>query len=147
MARLRLNSCSDMCRNPRWILALLALLMSWARLACGTDFTEGSAFCTENDLYTFSGPSTNPIVGTNFIEAYDYHTFYFITTSNLNGLIYAVDFSPDQTNWIAWSTNTLAATASATLTTITNANFRQSYYRIRITGTNYYGKVVYLGGI
>ena len=126
--------------------AIFILITALAALtARAGDLPEANAFYTFNQFVFTNGFTTNQVIGgTNYCEDSLYHTWYFNTTSNLNGGLYLIDFSGDQTNWVNWGT--VAGSTSVAGTAETNAVFKQSYWRLRTQGTNVVFNVKYLGG-
>ena len=104
-----------------------------------------NAYYTSDLVANISGINTNVIVGTNYCGDDLYKTFYFNSFTNVNGVQWEVDFSGDTTNWIIYSTNSTATTAS-TVNQTTNFVGHQNFYRVKIYGTNLFGKFVYTGG-
>ena len=107
-----------------------------------------SAYYVDEQTITISGLSTNGVYGTNFCEANLYHSWQFVCTSNMNGLIVSYQASNNQTNWFQLSTNSFAATATAGAPTTDGytTHGHYSYFRVSLTGTNVYGVVTYRGG-
>lgn len=127
-------------------VSILALVLAGFTARAG-DLTEANAYFTINQSISLSGLNTNSVAGTNYIEDALYHTWYFQSTSNLNGAQIAISFSGDKTNWQAtWATMGVAQTASAAVLATTNAVFKQSYWRASFNGTNITGTLTYVGG-
>ena len=123
------------------IVLFMALAVSAAR---ASDLPAAAAFYTQSYTTNFSGLYTNIVVGTNYIEDSLYHTFYFNTTTNLNGASFAIAFSCDKTNWVTYATLLTANTGSSAL--MTNFVFKQRYYNISVSGTNVSSTITYIGG-
>lgn len=110
-----------------------------------TDVVYPTSLAFTSDYATYlnlSGANTNSVSPTNRVDGNLYHTFHFVSQTNLNGLSYVIDRSLDSTNFYAGATNSVGTNAVAEAT-ITG---KEGYFRVRIFGTNVLGSVNYLGG-
>ena len=127
------------------VIVIMALFLA-VLIAKAGDLSIANAYYTFDYSTNVTGLNTNAIVFTNYVGDALYHTFYFTSTSNLNGSTATIAFGGDRTNFNTWGTLVLSATGGAAQNNSTNAVFKQSWMTVSITGTNMASKFTYLGG-
>ena len=108
-----------------------------------TSFPTGMRADTINStILTASGTTTTNKVGTGlYVEGVLNHSFQCVN-SGAAAQQFIIDWSLDNTNFVPISTNAVAATSTAGITSIG----KYAYVRARQLGTNDAMAVIYLGG-